>query len=411
MIKPNLNEFIVCRPLLTDPIFTKLITYLENTQNINLRNTLITELIEKAENLGLSGNLICSYTTYIMAQGNHIAAFMAERSNGQLGSSLHAAFKEDMHPMYYLLNLVPSQFLNTKILDNYQPTIRNTSPAFISLQTKLKASSSPEELADLFIDHYAVYGFGDIANYGAFRWDSENTLVGIQYFDPMKLDDLIGYDTQKNLLISNTEAFIAGKPANNALLVGARGTGKSSAVKALANTYFDQGLRLLEITKYQLIHLPKIMEALRLYNSKKFIIFLDDLSFEDFEVEYKYLKSAIEGGVESKPANVLIYATSNRRHLIKETWKDRGESNDEIHRNDTLNETISLSDRFGLTIHYLAPNQAEYLNIITALLKKHNISLDESIRAQALQWEMMHSGRSGRTAQQFVNYYLGILCK
>ena len=218
----------------------------------------------------------------------------------------------------------------------------------------------------------------------------------------------MGYDHQKTQLTGNTEAFVDGKPANNVLLVGARGTGKSSSVKALANEYFSKGLRLLQITKPQLKNLPEIMETLRSYASKRFIIFLDDLSFEETDPEYKYLKSAIEGGVEARPDNVLIYATSNRRHLIRETWRDRVDGQDELYRDDSVNETISLSDRFGLIIYYYAPNQAEYLEIIRHMLKKQNIELeDDQLRVEGLRWEMTHSGRSGRTAQQFVINYLG----
>ena len=142
--------------------------------------------------------------------------------------------------------------------------------------------------------------------------------------------------------------------------------------------------------------------------SKRFIIFMDDLSFDESETEYKYLKSAIEGGVESRPENVLIYATSNRRHLIRETWRDRSEELEEVYRDDSTNETISLSDRFGLIIHYYAPTQAEYLEIIRSMLNRNGIELDEeTLRLEGLRWEMSHSGRNGRTAQQFVNNYLG----
>ena len=224
----------------------------------------------------------------------------------------------------------------------------------------------------------------------------------------MRLSDIIGYERQKQQLVDNTQAFLAGKPANNVLMVGARGTGKSSSVKALANEYYGEGLRLLQITKPQLVELPRIMEALRKFASKRFIIFLDDLSFEEFEIEYKYLKSAIEGGVEGRPENVLIYATSNRRHLIKETWKDRSDEQDELYRSDSINETISLSDRFGLVITFFSPDQAQYLAIIEHYLKKEGISLEpEELRILGHRWELEHSGRSGRTAQQFVNYYLG----
>lgn len=405
---PNLQQLIICRSMLNDSTIQKLIAVLDTPNDTALQCALTSDLIEKAETLRLSGNLIGSYITYIMAQGDNMAALITERSNGQIGESLYLAFSSDIALLYPFFHLSSSKILTYPFLSNYQPTKPSNLTAFDALQLSVNQSASVTALTDTFIRYYRTYGYGDIANFRAFRWDTEKQLVGIRHFDQMKLEDLIGYHRQKEMLVGNTEAFVAGKPANNVLLVGARGTGKSSGVKALANQYFDRGLRLLEMTKHQLIQLPKIMETLRLIGSKKFIIFLDDLSFEDVESEYKYLKSAIEGGVEAKPPNVLIYATSNRRHLIKETWKNRGESNDELHYNDSVNETISLSDRFGLTINYLAPSQSEYLEIIAELLKKSGITLDsEDLRIQALRWEITHSGRSGRTAQQFVNHYLG----
>lgn len=407
MNTPILQKLIICRTLLQDSSVQKLTDVLADPKNESGQYELIAALIERSEKLGLSGNLIQSYITYLMSQQGNLAALMIERSEGKIGTSLYRAFHSDMMILQQLLTLVPSSFLPNDLLDNYQPTKVIAYTSFATLQDKLATATNAKACADIFLDYYRTYGYGDIANYRAFRWDEKKQLVGIRHFDKMELDDLIGYARQKKTLVDNTEAFVDGKPANNVLLVGARGTGKSSGVKALANKFFDHGLRLLQITKHQLVQLPKIMETLRLSSSKKFIIFLDDLSFEDFEVEYKYLKSAIEGGVESKPANVLIYATSNRRHLIKESWKNRGEVNDEIHRNDGLNETISLSDRFGLTISYLAPNQEEYLEIIDALLRREGIELDaEELRIQAIRWETSHSGRSGRTAQQFVNHYL-----
>ena len=220
----------------------------------------------------------------------------------------------------------------------------------------------------------------------------------------IRLEDLIGYAHQKELLTKNTQAFLAKKPANNVLLVGARGTGKSSGVKALVNEYYTEGLRLVQLTKLQLKELSKVMETLKKFSARRFIIFLDDLSFDESETEYKYLKSAIEGGVEPRPENVLIYATSNRRHLIRE------QDFDDRYNEDSANETISLSDRFGLIIHYYAPTQTEYLEIIRRMLKKNGVDLEgEDLRIEGLRWEMSHSGRNGRTAQQFVNYYLGQL--
>ena len=254
---------------------------------------------------------------------------------------------------------------------------------------------------------YQRYGSGDIAVYRAFRWDKKKKLVGIENFAPLRLAQLIGYTEQKQALLGNTLAFLSGRPANNVLLVGARGTGKSTSVKALANEFFDQGLRLVQLTKPQLVELPYIMGTLGRFTTKRFIVYLDDLSFEDSEPEYKTLKSGIEGGVETRPDNVLLYATSNRRHLIKESWHDR-DGADEVHRGDSVNETISLSDRFGLVIHYPAPNQKEYLAIIDHYLRAAGVLLPpEELRLAGQRWEMEHSGRSGRTARQFVDYYLG----
>ena len=203
-----------------------------------------------------------------------------------------------------------------------------------------------------------------------------------------------------------------GKPANNVLLTGARGTGKSTGVKALASMFSDDGLRLIQITRDQLELVAPVLEKLNEIRSKKFILFFDDLSFDEGENSYKYLKSAIDGSVTPQPDNVLIYATSNRRHLLKETWGDRG-SNDleaEVYRQDSTNESISLSDRFGLILHYSTPTQDEYLQMIDHELQKAGVQMDpEELRLEGLQWEMEHSGRNGRIANQFVKWYLGNL--
>ena len=207
--------------------------------------------------------------------------------------------------------------------------------------------------------------------------------------------------------MANTQAFVEGRPCNNALLVGARGTGKSSSVKALVNQFYKQGLRLVEVSKHDQKDLYNVLKSLRT-SGKRFIVFLDDLSFEENESEYKYLKSILEGGVETKPDNVLIYATSNRQHLIRETWNDRSGNSDDLHKFDTVNEKLSLADRFGLTVTFLAPNQEEYMTIIEELAKRHDVDLSSTeLRAMALKWEMTRSGRSGRAARQFISHILG----
>ncbi len=403
----NLQGLLVCHNLLEDPIIADLNKVLSGV--IVDKSNLAAEFINAAERLGLSGNVMKSYIVYTIAHKSNAAAYAVESSGGKIGSSLYKAFCHDIEIIDEVLVLKPSIVLDCALLDDYQPTKNNDSIAFKNLLQKLNDATDIQTKTDVYIEYYRTYGSGDMADYRAFRWDNdENRLVGIEYFEAMKLDELIGYEYQKEQLLNNTTSFVEGRPANNVLLVGARGTGKSSGVKAVVNSFFDKGLRLVQLTKEQLIDLPIIMEQLRNYSSKKFIIFLDDLSFEEFEVEYKYLKSAIEGGASARPENVLIYATSNRRHLIKESYRDRGADDDDMHRSDTLNETISLSDRFGLIISYMEPDQEEYLKIVDGLLKQHGITMDyDELRVKAGQWEREHSGRSGRVAQQFVTYYLG----
>ena len=221
----------------------------------------------------------------------------------------------------------------------------------------------------------------------------------------MTLDDLIGYEAQKKKLIENTEAFVEGRSANNVLLYGDAGTGKSTSIKAILNAYYDRGLRMIEIYKHQCRDLSRVIEKIRNRNYR-FIIYMDDLSFEEHELEYKYLKAVIEGGLEPRPENVLIYATSNRRHLIKETWSDRTDrSDDELHRSDTVQEKLSLAARFGLTIGYFRPDQEQYFEIVTGLAaKKPELQLSrEELIAKARVWELNHGGFSGRAAQQLID--------
>ena len=388
---------IVCRNLLDEEVFGG-----ETDEfKINAR------LIERAERLGLSGNLYRTYLIYLLAHDPNLISTSIEMQGGKIGKSLREIFKRDIEILLPILRGEVTSEL--KLLNDYKPTAENQTESFNELRRRLENLKGAPEMAYTFIEHYRKVGFGDIAAYRAFHWDAQaKNIVGIRHFEKIRLDDLIGYAHQKELLTGNTTAFVDGKPANNVLLVGARGTGKSSGVKALVNEYYAKGLRLVQITKPQLRDLPEIMKTLRQFMSKRFIIFLDDLSFDESEAEYKHLKSAIEGGVESRPENVLIYATSNRRHLIRETWRDRGDDQDELYRDDSANETISLSDRFGLIIHYTAPTQAEYLEIIRSMLKRQGVELDEEkLKLEGLRWEMSHSGRNGRTAQQFVNHFLG----
>lgn len=224
------------------------------------------------------------------------------------------------------------------------------------------------------------------------------------------LSDLIGYEEQKKELVANTKAFVEGKKANNVLLFGDSGTGKSTSIKAIVNEFYEDGLRMIEIYKHQFKDLSQVIGQIKNRNYK-FIIYMDDLSFEEFEIEYKFLKAVIEGGVETKPDNILIYATSNRRHLIKETWHDRDdlEQSGDIHRSDTMEEKLSLANRFGVSIYYGKPDRRAFNNIVIGLARKAGITLsEEELKAEANKWELRHGGISGRTAQQFITYLVGL---
>ena len=222
------------------------------------------------------------------------------------------------------------------------------------------------------------------------------------------LDDLVGYDIAKKKLTDNTQAFVEGRRANNCLLYGDAGTGKSSSIKAILNQYYDQGLRMIEIYKHQFQDLNDVIAQIKNRNYK-FIIYMDDLSFEEFEIEYKYLKAVIEGGLERKPDNVLIYATSNRRHLIRETFKDKADRDEELHTNDTVQEKLSLVARFGVTIYFGRPEKKEFQEIVRQIALRNGIDMPEAeLLLEANRWELSHGGLSGRTAQQFVDYLLGM---
>ena len=279
-----------------------------------------------------------------------------------------------------------------------------------ALSKRLEEAPDGDAFYRAVTDFYRDYGVGLFGFNKAFRIE-EKTPSGIDFIainnmDVVTLDDLVGYELQKKKLLENTEAFVRGNRANNVLLFGDSGTGKSTSIKAIINQYYDRGLRMIEIYKHQFRYLSTLISYIKNRNYK-FIIFMDDLSFEDNEMEYKYLKAVIEGGVETRPDNILIYATSNRRHLIKESFQDKEDhtNQDDIHHSDTVEEKLSLVNRFGITIGYMKPMPKEYENIVVNLAQRAGLDLDEkTLKQEAMRWEMSHGGLSGRTAQQFINY-------
>lgn len=286
--------------------------------------------------------------------------------------------------------------------ENY---IAKTSMAFEKIKEILMNSNKWEECVQDLVNFHKENGTGRAPAYSAFVWerfegDNEGHLREISEPDTIKLSDLIGYESQKEEIIENTEHFIKGFPANNLLLYGSRGTGKSSTVKAVLNEYYDKGLRLIEVDKEQLGDFTRIIRLLR-HKKQKFIIFVDDLVFQENEASYSALKTILEGRIENRPSNILIYATTNRRHLVQEKFSD----GDEIHAKDTREEKLSLADRFGITISFFAPNQKEFLDIVDGIVKTRGLHVEEEyLHSEALKWEKWHNGRSPRSARQFIDW-------
>lgn len=279
-----------------------------------------------------------------------------------------------------------------------------------AIKTKLSTEPDWDRLIEELMAHYAASGTGIFARFWAFRWlrqEGTGRLEGIGHPDPISLDELVEYDLERQLLLQNTEQFVAGFPANNALLYGDRGTGKSSTVKALLHRYGPLGLRLVEVPKSLLGDFPRILALLR-GRRERFVLFVDDLSFDEKETGYKELKAALEGNVEARPDNVVLYATSNRRHLIQENYSDRASGDGELRRWDTHQEKLSLADRFGITVVFTTPDQERYLRIVQSLVSQRGLEIDpDSLRAKALRWATQQGGFSGRAARQFVDFLAG----
>jgi predicted AAA+ superfamily ATPase len=398
----SLKKLLVYRNILSDPLLLAMMDA-ESGDSCETAG----RLVAKAEEIGLSGDIVKEYIIYLLNSVESVFSRTAEHADGKIGDGLLAAAEHDVKILRGLFRQDMEMFC-WPLLKNYRPTIPGQSKSRQGIRKFFLPDGNMTD-ADAVRGlrrHYRHYGYGALADYMAFKWDEKGQkLVGVNSCDNITFDGLIGYGRQKKELIDNTEAFLKGLPANNVLLFGERGAGKSSSVKALINKFFDDGLRLVEIPRSQFAQLPAVMGGLKNWG-KKFILYLDDLSFEEFEVEYKQLKSIIDGGIEAKPDNVLIYATSNRRNIVKEVWADN--EGDELHRSDTINEKVSLADRFGVKIFFPSPDQRAYFEIIAALAARAGLDIGEDeLRREAVKWEMSHTGRSGRIASQLIAYLGG----
>lgn len=384
----------------------------------------IKRILDVATSYGFNKNLWQDYLSFLLITNENSFTLTCEKVGAGEGSVNRFA-KHDYAIFQKLFHYDFSYIENTLEIDcfstitNYrslpkkeQMYNQNVSEKVRYISDHVSAAKTVDEIFEIMTNFYDMYGVGMFGLNKAFRIRHEDgknlEFIAINNTDKVRLDDLIGYEIQKNKLIENTEAFVKGRKANNCLLFGDSGTGKSTSIKAIINEYYDQGLRMIEIYKHQFKDLSAVISHIKNRNYK-FIIYMDDLSFEEFEIEYKYLKAVIEGGLEKKPENVLIYATSNRRHLIRENFSDKEEIRQDMHTGDTVQEKLSLVYRFGVTIYFGAPNKKQYQDIVKALAKRADIRLsEEELLSEANKWELAHGGLSGRSAQQFVDYLLGM---
>lgn len=382
----------------------------------------VNELLELAAGYGFEGNLWHNYLTFLLVNDENAYSTECEIV-GEIEGSINTITLHDFEIFRELFAYdftILEKALGVKclsVLMHYE-NVKGHGKVFnkrirdriCELSEELGTCENAEEFKCTMTQFYKEFGVGKFGLHKAFRIEHTEAgadIVPITKIAHVHLDDLVGYEIAKKKLIENTEAFVKGKKANNCLLFGDAGTGKSTSIKAILNQYYDQGLRMIEVYKHQFQDLNDVIAQIKNRNYK-FIIYMDDLSFEEFEIEYKYLKAVIEGGLEKKPDNILIYATSNRRHLVRETFRDKSDRDEELHTNDTVQEKLSLVARFGVTIYFGGPSKKEFQQIVKTLAEKNQIKMpEEELLLEANKWELSHGGLSGRTAQQFIDYLLG----
>ena len=422
----NTNQLILYRNFKYQQLFDEMAQLLLGTREGEILPdpcSLANQLIELAAEYGFEGNLWHCFLAFCLANHENAYSISCE-IRGDQGGTLSRLARQDFTMIQQLFKkdiqvldkLAPESSVWSE-LASFEPSVgfsrifnRRIRDRIIKLSVTLAGAEDVEGFVKAVSEFYREFGVGKYGLNKAFRIKEDRHTAFIEpvvNVEHVYLEDLIGYELQKKKLIENTECFIQGRAANNVLLYGDAGTGKSSSIKAILNKYYDQGLRIIEVYKHQFHALSSILEQIQDRNYK-FIIFMDDLSFEESELEYKYLKAIIEGGLGRKPQNALIYATSNRRHLIREKFSDKRELDDELHINDTVQEKLSLVARFGVTIYFGSPDKREFQHIVKALARKYAITMTEDqLYEEANKWELYHGGLSGRTAMQFITYLLG----
>ncbi len=381
---------------------------------------LVSEIAAFAADFSLTGDVWKQWITYMLMMHENAFTLTCERRKADPASAMFRLANMDLAKIRGIFSMsledlgreTDSEYLT--LLSDYGSPFEDAAECgsgrrISELSSRLDKAADDAEFADIISGYYAESGVGIFGLYRAFRIggeDEEADIMPVKDTRDVCFDDLVGYEVQKQALRENTEAFIRGLPANNVLLYGDSGTGKSTSIHALMHDYGDRGLRLIEISKADRSRLPYVMSVLKKRNYRS-VIFLDDLSFEEDESDYKELKAMLEGALESGSDRVLIYATSNRRHLVREIWRDRNdmEYNEDIHHSDTMEEKLSLASRFGVTIYYGKPDPAEYMNIVRVLAERKGIDIDENeLRDAARKWEIRHGGMSGRVASQLITW-------
>lgn len=371
-------------------------SFLALENEISGEDEFLSKIISFSVENGINGNLWKKYILYILIFNENPYTLAIERNKPVIGN---ISYVEQDLKKYYELYSYESNVIDK--ISSFDFKKEDTSISKIINDLYAKIDNSFSSFYDSVINFYKNKGIGEMALYKAFRVEN-GVLYPIYNVLNVTFDDLIGYDYQKKLLIENTKNFISGRPYNNVLLYGDSGTGKSTSIKAVLNEFFDDGLRIIEVYKHQMEEISNIIHTLR-SRPYFYMIYMDDLSFEENEIEYKYLKSIIEGGIEPKPDNVVIYATSNRKHLIKETSADN--KLDDLHRNESQAEKLSLAYRFGLQIYYGSLSFKEFKNMVVELAQNNNIKIDETtLLKEAASWELTYGSLSGRCAQQFIRY-------
>ncbi|MDO4169585.1 MAG: ATP-binding protein [Lachnospiraceae bacterium] len=420
-------ELVIYRSMEEDEVFSSLCHVIDHYKEMDQQKAGelifkgISGLIETAQSRGFQGNLWHIYIAFLLINNENSYSRFCEKK-GEMEGSMTALLHHDMEIINYYLQFdwqQIEQYIGTSFAYLFTDFVPAQAKGVVFNQMlrerlmKLAVKLDKEDIDGMcreISQFYGEYGVGKFGLHKAFRIQHKEhgaEIIPIVNSSSVVLDDIVGYDLQKQQLLENTKAFVEGKRANNVLLFGESGTGKSTSIKAILNQFYKDGLRMIEIYKHQFQDLNSVIAQIKDRNYK-FIIYMDDLSFEESELEYKYLKAVIEGGLEIKPDNVLIYATSNRRHLVKETWDDQRKLGEDMHHNDSKQEKLSLFARFGLAIYYGSPAKKEFLNIVHTLAEREGIEISkEELEQKAIRWELTHGGFSGRAAEQVITHLKG----